>query len=120
MLAVPFVILSVAVLLGTTLAALHLRATEGGARPPSALGLAHGLIGSAGTGGLIWTLLAGDRPIGAFGWDAIALLVAALVAGIAIPLLARARRGGVEATMALHGSIAIIGYVILMAYVSVG
>ena len=116
---IAFGLLSLAVLLGMVLATWHLRATEGGGLPPFALGLAHGGIGAIGLAAMAWLLLAGTRPIGAFGWDGLALLGGALLAGIAIPVLARKRSGGVGAAMALHGSVAIIGYVILMAYVSV-
>ena len=112
-------------LLGTLLALLHLRSAEAAtARPPWLLGFAHGVIGAAGFAALAWALAApphgAARGIGAFGWDAIALLGAALLLGLAIPLLARARRRSTDLAMVLHGSVAIIGYVILMAYVSLG
>ncbi len=119
LLTIAFGILSVAVLLGAVLATMHLRATEGGALPSWTLGLAHGVVGALGFAVLAWALAGETRVVGAFGWDGLALLGAALLAGTAVPLLARLRRAGVGAAMALHASVAIIGYVILMAYVSV-
>ncbi len=119
MLLIAFALLSLAVLLGMVLATWHLWATEGGALPPFAFGLTHGIIGAAGWTVLAWALLGGNRPVGAFGWDGLALLGGALGVGIAIPLLARTRGRGVGVSLALHGSVAVIGYVILVAYVSV-
>ncbi len=119
LLTIAFGIFSVAVLLGTVLAIMHLRAAEGGTLPPWSLGLAHGVVGALGFAVLAWALASETRVVGAFGWDALALLGGALPAGIAIPLLARSVRAGVGVAMALHASVAIIGYVILMAYVSV-
>ncbi len=60
MLIAAFVILGVAVLLGSVLALLHLR--EGAAEPPWPLGALHGLLAIGGLGGLILTL--GGPPRG--------------------------------------------------------
>jgi hypothetical protein len=54
------------------------------------------------------------QGVGAFGWDAVVLLGAALTAGIGV-LLGRGRYGLV---LALHVVLAMFGYTILLTYVS--
>ncbi len=101
--------------LGIALAALHLRA-PGAPRPPLLLRLAHGLAGAAG----LAVLAAAGVTMDPFGICAIVLLTAALVVGLGIALFARGRRRGTGLALAVHGSIAIAGYVMLMAFVAAG
>ncbi len=101
--------------LGLGLTAFRLRSSDA-PRPPLALRLAHALAGAAG----LAVLAAAGVMADPFGTYAIVLLTAALVAGLGIPLLARSRRRGVGLVLAVHGSIAIAGYVMLMAFVASG
>jgi hypothetical protein len=123
MLLLSFVLLLIAALLGTALAALHLRA--GNPRPPRwLLGALHGLLG---IGGLVALLLALRGPprgeamgVGAFGRVAAVLLAVALLAGLAV-LAARLRYRRVPAlAIGIHATIAVSGVVILAAYALVG
>jgi hypothetical protein len=86
------------------------------------LGAAHGVIGAVGLAALLWALRAprdATRGTATFGWDAAVLLGVALAGGIAILILARLRHGrGLDLALVLHGTVAVIGYVILAAFVS--
>jgi hypothetical protein len=122
MLIAAFVILGVAVLLGSVLALLHLR--EGAAEPPWPLGALHGLLAIGGLGGLILTL--GGPPRGleqgtaSFGAIAAALLVLAAVAGAAL-FTARLRKRRLPAMLiGIHATFAVGGFVVLAAYVFAG
>ena len=100
------------------LALWHLRATDGASRPPLAAGIAHGVVGVAG---LVLLLLALQGPargvaagVGSFGTVSALLFAGALLTGGVLLL----RRKG--AVMAIHAGIAIIGYVLLLAWNSLG
>lgn len=122
MLKLAFLLVMAALLLGTLLAVLHARATGGGQRPAWWLGVAHGLLGALGTASLAVALTGPERGVstgvGAFGRDAIALLGAALAVGLGLSVLARRRHALSELVMILHGTLAVMGAVILLAYVS--
>jgi hypothetical protein len=120
MLLAAFGLLSLAVLAGLGLIALHARPR----RPHWAIGAAHGTVGATGLAVLVAAAATGAphgaaAGAGGFDWTASALLGLALLAGLAIPLTAWRARGLTGLALALHASIAIIGYVILIAYVSV-
>jgi hypothetical protein len=117
---VSFWLLTLAVAAGTILAMWHLRATEGSQRPPVAAGVLHGLAGAAGLVLFIPVLLGSPRGAAAgassFGIMAGWLFAAALLTGIAV--LLRRRNAGV--VMAVHTGAAITGYILLLAWYSVG
>jgi hypothetical protein len=101
------------------LALWHLRATEGARRPPLVAGIAHGGIGTVGLTLLLLALRGPPRGIdagaGSFGSASAVLFSAAVLTGIVLLLL---RRKGV--VMAIHVGIAITGYVLLLAWASLG
>lgn len=111
-----FWVLTLAVAAGSVLALWHLRGTS---RPPIALGIAHAVVGAAGLGMLLLALRGPARGVaagaGSFGTVAAVLFGGALLTGVA--LLLWHRKGAV---MAIHAGIAIAGYVMLMAWVSLG
>jgi hypothetical protein len=113
---VAFWVLTLAVLAGSGLALWHLR---GISRPPLAVGVAHAVVGAAGLGMLLLALRGPAHGVavgvGSFGVVSAWLLGGALLTGVV--LLLRQRRGPV---MAIHAGVAITGYVLLMAWVSVG
>ncbi len=121
MLKLAFAFLSVACAFGAFLAMLVMRADEKAGRPPWRVAAVHGVLGGVGVAILLWGLW-GAAPrgvaegVGPFGWDAAGLLSAALLAGIAVLVLRR--RSGL--LLALHAVLAMFGYVILAAYVSLG
>jgi hypothetical protein len=109
-------VLTLAVAAGSALALWHLRGTS---RPPRVAGIAHGVVGAAG---LVVLLLALRGPargvaagVGSFGTVAAVLFGGALLTGGVLLLL---RRRGV--VMAIHAGIAITGYVLLLAWNSLG
>lgn len=112
-------VMTVAVGAGTILALWHLRATDKGSRPPLAAGIAHGLMGTAGLVTLIFALRGPprgvDAGVGSFGTIAAALFAGALVTGLAVLSLRRK-----PIVMAVHAGIAITGYVLLLAWNSLG
>jgi hypothetical protein len=112
-------VLTLAVVAGTVLGLWHLRATEGGSRPPLAVGLAHGLAGMIGFALLLVALRGPARGVAngvaAFGPGAASLFAAALVTGLGVLLLP-----GKSLTMAIHAGIAITGYALLLAWVALG
>jgi hypothetical protein len=123
MLAAAFVILAVAVLLGSVLAVLHLQ-TEGRATPPWPLAALHGLLAISGLCCLALALrgpLRGlDQGTASFGLIAIALIaLAALVGGVLLAGHVFKRRiAGI--VIGVHATLAVSGFVILAAYVFVG
>lgn len=113
--------MTLAVAFGSALALWHLRATDGGSRPPAWAGIAHGAVGAAG---LVVVLLALRGPArgvaagaGSFGTVAAALFVAALATGLVLLAL---RRKQAAVTMAVHSGFAITGYVLLLAWNALG
>jgi hypothetical protein len=110
-----FAVLSAAVLMGMVLAALHVR--PGGGRARALLGLPHGGLGVLGLLALA-AALRGATP-DTLTWDAVALLVAAVLAGGTYYVLARRGRPP-NALLVLHAAFGFIGYVLLAAYVGGG
>jgi hypothetical protein len=114
-----FWVLTLAVVVGSALALWHLRAAEGGARPPVAAGLTHGVIGTIGLGMLLVALRGPPRGVGAgvgsFGTVSAVLFAGALLSGIVMLLL---RRRGL--LIAIHAGIAISGYVLVLAWDALG
>ncbi len=110
-------------LLGSVLATLHLR-TERAATVPWPLGALHGLLGVGGLGCLILALRGPPRGLdhgtGSFGViSAVLIVLAALVAGgIIVRHLLSGRRAGV--LIGIHATLAVSGFVILVAYVFSG
>jgi hypothetical protein len=123
MVLLAFVLLLIAAMLGTVLAALHLRTLP--SRPPGpALGALHGLLGLAGLGVLLLALRGPPRGealgVGNFGRIAAVLLAAALLAGVGV-LVARLRYRRVPGlVIGVHATIAVSGVVILAAYTLIG
>jgi hypothetical protein len=93
--------------------------TEGASRPPLIAGIAHGVVGAAGLAILLLALRGPARGVGAgvgsFGTIAAVLFAAALLSGVGLLLLYR--KGIV---IAIHAGIAISGYVLLLAWSSLG
>jgi hypothetical protein len=112
-------VLTLAVAAGTVLALWHLRAADRGSRPPLAAGIAHGVAGAAGFVFLLLALRGPARGIdagaGSFGTVAAVLFAGAALTGIAQLML---RRKAVA--MAVHAGLAITGYVLLLAWNSLG
>ena len=116
---VAVALLTIAVAVGTGLALWHLRGTDGG--PPAMVGLLHGVIGAIGLGVLLLVLRGPARGVaagaGSFGTTSALLFGAALVTGIAVLM----RRQRVPAVLiAIHSGLAITGYVLLLAWNSLG
>ena len=121
MLIAAFVILGVAVLLGSVLALLHLR--EGAAEPPWPLGALHGLLAIGGLGGLILTLGGPPRGLeqGTASFGAIAAVACAAAAAGAALFTARLRKRRLPAMLiGIHATFAVGGFVVLAAYVFAG
>ena len=112
-------LLTVAAGAGSILALWHLRAAEGVRTPPPAAGIAHGLVGVAGLVALVFALRGPprgvDTGVGSFGIVAAVLFAAAALTGLAVILLRRR-----QLVMAIHASIAITGYALLLAWNSLG
>jgi hypothetical protein len=112
-------VLTLGVAAGTGLALWHLRATDGASRPPLALGIAHGVIGAAGLAVLLFALRGPARGVesgvGSFGTTAAVLFTGAVLTGVSLLFL---RRKAI--VMAIHAGIAITGYVLLLAWDSLG
>jgi hypothetical protein len=122
MLIAAFVILAVAVLLGSVLAVLHLQ-TESRA-PPWSLAALHGLLAIGGLGCLALALRGPPRgpAQGAASFGIIAAVLITLAASVGVALLAtRVFKRRVAGTMiGIHATLAVSGFVILVAYVFVG
>jgi hypothetical protein len=123
MLNAAFIILGAAALLGTALAALHLR-TDRGVAPPWPLAALHGLLG---IGGLSCLVLVLRGPLGSLGreTDSFGMMSAALLAlaalvgvGILARRLLTGRRAGT--LIGIHATLAVSGFVILAAYLFAG
>ena len=102
--------------------ALHLR--ESAASPPWPLGALHGLIALAGLG-LLALALRGpprglDQGTGSFGTIAAALIALAALVGL-MQLAARLRKKRLPGVLiGVHATLAISGFVVLLAYVLAG
>ena len=122
MLNAAFVVLGIAVLLGGVLAVLHLR--EGAAPPPLPFGALHGLIAIAGLALLALALRGPPRGVaqgtGSFGTIAAALIGMAALVGL-MQLAARLRgRRLAGMLIGIHATLAVDGFVVLLAYVLAG
>ena len=116
-------VVTAAVLLGVVLAVLAMR--EEGGPPPLWLALGHGLLALAGFGLLVAALQIGpvrglETGTSSFGTIALIVLALAGVVGIAIFVLHLWRRRLPAALVGVHGMLAVIGAVILAAYLFVG
>ncbi|HTW28147.1 MAG TPA: hypothetical protein VME92_13540 [Acetobacteraceae bacterium] len=121
MLSPAFALLSAAVLLGGTLGVLHLR-PAGGA--PRALGLVHGALAVCGLALLLISLRPTARAeangTAMLGPDGAVVLAAALLAGLGVLYkLRRGARGAAGLLMALHATLAFMGYVMVAAFWSI-
>lgn len=120
MLTTAFLLLGFALLLGSVLAVLYLRAGTA----PVALAAVHGLIG---VGGFFWLLLALRGPprgletgTSAFGAIAAALIAFAALAGGGILAAHRFKPRLAGTLIGLHATLAVSGVVILAAYLLAG
>ena len=123
MLVAAFVILAVAVLLGSVLAVLHLQ-TKGRATPPWWLAALHGLLAISGLVCLALALRGPPRGLdqgtASFGLIATALITMAALVGGGL-LAARVFKRRIGGTMiGVHATLAVSGFVILAAYVFLG
>ena len=119
MLTASFIVLGIAVLLGSGLAVLHLR--EGAAAPARPLGALHGLVAIAGLGLLALALRGPPRGVeqgtGSFGMIAAVLIALAALIGILL-LAARLRKRRLPGVLiGIHATFAVGGFVVLLAYV---
>jgi hypothetical protein len=112
-------ILTAAVIAGAILASWHLRATDGAGRPPLFAAVAHGVAGAMGLFVLVVALQGPPRGVeagaGSFGTTAAVLFGGSLLTGGSLLFL---RPKGI--VMAIHAGIAISGYVLLLAWSSLG
>jgi hypothetical protein len=116
---IAFWTLTLAVAAGIGLGLWHLRASESGSRPPLAAGIAHGTVGAIGFCVLLFALRGPPRGVGAgvgsFGPMSAVLFAGALSTGISMLLLRRR-----VIVMAIHAGIAVTGYVLLLAWNTLG
>jgi hypothetical protein len=122
-----FIILGFAVLLGGTLAVLHLRAQGGAAVSwpvPWPVAVLHGLLG---IGGLVCLVLALrgpprglDQGTASFGMIAATLFALAALAGGGILAMHLRKRRRAGTLIGLHAALAVSGFVILAAYLMAG
>ena len=122
MLIAAFVILGVAVLLGSVLAVLRLQ-TEG-STPPWSLAALHGFLAVGGLSCLALALRGPprglDRGVASFGIIATSLIALAALIGVAL-LATRIFKTQISAMMiGIHATPAVGGFVILTAYVLLG
>jgi hypothetical protein len=119
MLNAAFILLALAVLIGSVLAVLHMR--DGAAIPPWPFGALHGLIGVGGLGLLALTLQGPVRGAaqGTASFGAIAAGLAGSAAIIGLMLFnAKLRQGRISSSLiGVHAMLAIGGFVVLLAYV---
>jgi hypothetical protein len=123
MLTSAFVILAIAVALGSALAVLHLRSNRTAA-PPWPFGALHGILAIVGLGCLALALRGPPRGVqqgtASFGIIAAVLFVLAALLGarlLAARIFGKQIGGG---TIAIHATLAVSGFVILAAYVFAG
>jgi hypothetical protein len=120
MLIAAFIVLAIAVLLGSVLAVLHLR-TEAIAVAPWPLAALHGFAAIVGFGCLLLALQGPPRGLAmgtaAFGAIAAVLLALALLFGIAVFAMRRRGRRRAGALIGVHATLAVMGFVVLFVYV---
>jgi hypothetical protein len=118
MLTLAFWILAATVVLGSGLAFAHLRASR---LPPWPVGALHGVAGATGLAVLIMALQGPARGaeygVSSFG-PAAALVALALLMGLVVLLLARRFKRTSGLAIAIHSTIAVTAFVLLLAYVS--
>jgi hypothetical protein len=118
-----FALLLITALLGSVLAALHLRAASA-KPPPRPFGALHGILGAIGLTALVLALRGPPRGeamgVGAFGHIAAVLLLLALLSGAAVLAVALRYRWVPGLVIGIHATIAISGMVILAAYTLLG
>ena len=122
MLIAAFVILGVAVLLGSVLAVLHLQTEPG--TPPWSLAALHGLLAVGGLSCLALALRGPprglDQGVASFGIIATSLITLAALIGVAL-LVTRIFKTRIAGIMiGIHATLAVGGFVILTAYVLLG
>lgn len=121
MLLFALLLMTAAVLLGGGLALLHLRGTT---RPSWVVGALHGLIGLVSLVALFLALQGPARGVqtgvAPFGMVAAVLAAVAFAIGAVVLLLLRARRPVAGLAIAVHATLAISAYVVLLAYVALG
>jgi hypothetical protein len=122
MLIAAFVILAIAVLLGSVLAVLHLQ-TES-STPPWSLAALHGLLAIGGLSCLALALRGPTRGLdhGVASFGIIATLLITLAALIGVTFVAtRVFKARIpEVMIGVHATLAVGGFVILAAYVLMG
>ena len=123
MLALSFVLLCAAALMGVVLAILYLR----GSRRPPPLKLAppaHGALGAVGLAAIGLAIFRGLPPsrmgTGGFAPLAAGLFAAAFALGLAIAFSAWRRGRPTGALVGAHASLAVAGLVVLLALVALG
>jgi hypothetical protein len=120
MLSLAFGLLLIAAVLGSVLAAMHLR---GRSTPRLWLGVVHALLGGTGFVALLFALRGPPRGaamgVAEFGRIGAVLLALALMVGLVVFVL-RVRRRASGLVMGIHASIAISGIVVLAAYTLMG
>jgi hypothetical protein len=119
-----FGVLGVAVMFGLALSAA-LMLPDVPLRPRILGGYAHGAIGIAGFVVLLAALARAAPHVsrsgtGSFGTMAMALLAATVLAGVLVFIGHQRRRPAGAVVVALHATLAVAGYVMLAAYISVG
>jgi hypothetical protein len=120
MLIAAFIALGIAVSIGSGLAIQHLR-TESAKPPPWPLALLHVIFAVGGLGCLVLALRGPPRGLdqgtGSFGIIAAALIVmAAFVGGwMLVARIVKRRPAGI--LIGMHATLAVVGFVILTAYV---
>jgi hypothetical protein len=123
MLIAAFIILGIAVSIGSGLAIQHLR-TEGAKPPPWPLALLHGLFAIVGLGCLVLALRGPPRGLdqgtGSFGIIAAALIVMAALVGGWMLATRIVKRRPARILIGIHAMLAVGGFVILAAYVFAG
>ena len=117
MLSFALVLFSLAVLIGV---AIGIRFSVDGRLPSRAIGAVHGLLGLSGLSALIVAVSGagtGDRyGTASFGPVAVILAALAVLAGAEIALLGRRAARSIGLLIAVHASLAVTAYVLLLAY----
>jgi hypothetical protein len=121
MLTAAFASLAAAVALGSALAVIHMRGRTAAAIPWP-LGAAHGLLGIAGLTCLLLSLRGPprglDQGVASFGAISAGLIALAALAGGGILFMHVVKKRRAGSLIALHATLAVTGFVILVAYLS--
>lgn len=125
MLRADTIIMSIAAALGLLVTVWHILGTGGEDRrgPPWPAGLLHGVVGVAGLAVFLLVLRTPREELlqeaDKIGVNAVATLAVATLIGIAYPVLARRRVPFAPAAMMLHILVAVVGFVLFLAWMSV-